>query len=143
MDMSVKEVYVRAGITPPTFYLHHRSVQDAMVEYENDLEQTLHERMPESPGREVVYTILTSHIAKNRRYFVATARGRNYYLLDKIITSYRRSLVGGKIDDRVFRYYVGAVIVAIDSWLRDDRITTETTRACLKRLNRIRPMRWD
>lgn len=141
--MSIKEVYINAGISPPTFYLHHRSIQEAIAEYESSLEDTLHERMPDQPKREVVYTILTSHIATHRGYFLATSQGRDYYLLDKIITFYRINLVGGKIDDRVFRYYVGTVIVAIDYWLRYDGITAKTTQACCERLNRIRPIKWD
>lgn len=142
-DLDAKEVYTAAGITSPTFYLHHRSVQEAMVSYETNLEDDLHSRMPENPKREVVYTILTSHIAKNRGYFIATAKGRNCYLLDRIITSYRVNLVGDKIDDRVFRYYVGAVIVAINCWLKYDGVTEETARACCERLLKIRPIKWE
>ena len=142
-DVDVKEIYTDAKITSPTFYLHHRSVQEARVSYEVSLERELRARMPHNPKREIVYTILTSHIAKNRGYFLATAKGCDHYLLDKIITSYRINLVGSKIDDRVFRYYVGAIIVAINCWLKFDGVTDETTKTCCKRLLRIRPMKWE
>lgn len=142
-DINAKEIYTEAGITSPTFYLHHRSVQEAMRSYEANLERELYERMPSNPKRDVVYTALTSHIAKNRKYFMATAEGRDHYLLDKMIRFYRVNLVGDKIDDRVFRYYVATVIVAINCWLELDGVTEETTKACCERLIKIRPMRWE
>lgn len=142
-DIDAKEIYTDAGIAPPTFYLHHRSVQEAMLSYETNLEHDLHDHMPDNPKREVVYTVLTSHIARNRIYFIATAKGGDHYLLNRMITFYRVNLVGDKIDDRVFRYYVATAIVAINCWLELDGVNEETTKACCRRLLRIRPMKWE
>lgn len=142
MDMKAKEIYADAGITAPTFYLHYRSAGKAMISFERGLVNELRGIVPNDIKRDAFYALLTSYVAKNRQYFQAAAKGGSRYLLHKIVTSYRGSLVGDKISERAFRQYVGAVVVTINCWLEFDRITSETAEACAKELMRIRPIRW-
>lgn len=142
VDIKAKEIYRDAGITGPTFYLHYRSTSDALLNYEKSMENALRNDVPIDAKREVFYVILTNHVAKNRKYFRATAKGGDHYLLHKIIASYRDNLVGGKIGDRAFLQYVGSAVVVIYCWLELDGITPETTEMCVKELIRIRPIRW-
>lgn len=144
IDIKAKEIYLNAGITSPTFYLHYHSSNDARFGYEQKLIRNLYRHMPSNPKPEVVYILLTKFIAKNQKYFLATAVSGDHYLLSKIIANYRHILVGTDTTDRTFRHYRAFVIVTINCWLQIDGVTPETTKACSARLAKIRPLRyWD
>ncbi len=142
VDVKAREIYNDAGVTRPTFYLHYRNTGDALAHYEASLENGLREIMPDDAKRDIFYVNLTSHVARNRKYFQATAKCGSHYWLQKMITEYRVNLVGDKINDRAFNQYIGSVVVVINCWLELDGITPETTAACIKELVRIRPIQW-
>lgn len=142
IDIKAKDLYTKAGLTPPTFYLHYRNISDALLSQEKSLEDNFYSRIPSDAKRTVIYVILTNFIAQNQVYFLATAKGGSHYLLSKMITTYRSNLVGTRLSDRGFQLYRGSVISSINYWILIDGISPSTTKAYGHHLSKIRPVRF-
>lgn len=142
IDIKAKDLYTKAGLTPPTFYLHYRNISDALLSQEKSLEDNFYSRIPSDAKRTVIYIILANFIAQNQVYFLATAKGGSHYLLSKMITTYRSNLVGTRLSDRGFELYRGSVISSINYWILIDGISPSTTKAYGHHLSKIRPVRF-
>lgn len=142
IDIKAKEIYMHAGVTSPTFYLHHHTSNDALRDHERKLKRQFYRSLPSDSRSEVIYAKLTNLIVKNQNYFLATINNNDYYLLRKLIAKYRYNLVGKKTSDRTFRHYVGSALATIDCWLQLDGITPRSTKACANQLAKLRPKRY-
>ncbi len=142
IDIKAKEIYTHAGVTSPTFYFHHHTSNDTLLDHERKLKRQFYRSLSADSHSDVIYAKLTTFIARNRNYFLATINNDDYYLLTKLITRYRHNLVGKDISDRTFCYYLGSTLITIECWLKLDGITPETTKACAIQLAKLRPGRY-
>lgn len=141
MNLTARDVYQSAGITPPTFYLHCRNSTDAKRRYETQIEEELYARVPVRARKVFVLNCLGAHVVQNRQYFYSVLIGYDNYLLRKIILHYRLSLVGGKVSNPAFVHYMCELEAIIFCWGKYDHFSKQKLDDYVGKMLRVRPRR--
>lgn len=138
INIHAAELYKRAKISSPTFYLHYRNTDDAREQYEARLSTELAHRIPKNASPQVFFTILINFILHNQQYFTAVSESCDHYWLTEILTHYRKRLVSQDVNDRNFMIYIGILQVTIDCWLKFDLPKEASIDSCVKDLTRVK-----
>lgn len=137
INLTAREIYLSAGITPPTFYLHCRDSNDAMRRYEQKLERGFYDLIPRTAKKDVVLTIFAIYIIQNRQYFVAALEGCDYYLIQKVIKHYRRSLVGNRSTSD-FIAYASEIVMILACWGKNGRFSKRTMSFYVEKMLKVK-----
>lgn len=91
IGLRATEIYTRAKLSRPTFYLHCRNCDDALRQYEANLLyefqnlSALNYVGSPSVSSDVSFTVLMSFIGKHQSYFSANFKNYNFYLLTILV----------------------------------------------------------
>lgn len=137
INLTAREIYLSAGITSPTFYLHCRDSDDAMRRYEQKLENNFYSLIPRTAKKDVVLTIFAVYIIQNRQYFVAALEGCDYYLVQKVIKHYRHSLAGNRSTPD-FVVYAGEIVMILACWGKNGHFSKRTMPTYVEKMLKVK-----
>lgn len=140
ISVRVKDVCEAAQISSPTFYLHYRSIDAALFEYENKLERKYLEVLPKDLNRELRFTLLLNSMRKYHRYFAACIEGRNFYLMVKLVQLTRPNLAQTKINQKAYIIYMATIIGILVCFGRLEKFDDKIILEYAKRLASLRIM---
>lgn len=138
VDIKASELYKEAKITGVTFYFHFQNSNDVLVSYEAELESDFLELVPSGAKKSTVFAILTNFVIKNQQYFLAVNNRKDHRMLDRLISNYRKNLVGERINDETFTTYAGKIAIVLSDWLTYKRLTPESAPLCVRDLMFVR-----
>lgn len=133
------EICRAATISRPTFYAHCYSVDDALRQYEGDLQEEFHDRLPKvGCNHEAIFTVMLGFMRDAKGYFKATIPNSNYWLLQTIFEDVRPKLVSKNIGDRTYDFYVHTQIIIIGDWAKYDRFSQQRIPFYVQKMLRTR-----
>ena len=143
LSLQARNIFRAAQVAAPTFYSHAKNVDAVLVNYETSLERELVKSLPKAPKREMAWTILLNHIYRNRDYFRATAKARDFYLLERMIADMRPILdPAGNVSEKSYLIYTANAIGTIQCWITCDHFDKKLIDAYVKKLMQLRFMRF-
>lgn len=116
MNLRPKEVCRKATITRPTFYTHCENVDDALKQYEDELESRFIKRLPHSGRKVILFTIMLSFINDEKEYFKATLLSSDSYLLSSIFGKLKLRLGYKNMAVKYYEIYMQQQIALIRCW---------------------------
>lgn len=116
LNLRPKEVCEKATITRPTFYAHCENADDALKQYEDELESGFAKRLPRSGRKVVIFTIMLSFINDEKEYFRATLLGSDSYLLNNLFHKLKLRLGYGYATEKRYEIYTHRQIALICCW---------------------------
>lgn len=125
INLRVSEICQSVEISSPTFYSHCRGVEDALRNYEEELEAEFLEMLPQGARRQFVFSALLIFVHQHRSYFSATFRNHDFYLLTRLLTAARSKLANATTSTRSFLVYIGHIETIILCWGRCDQYAPE------------------
>lgn len=143
LGVQAKAIFRAAHVTAPTFYAHNENVNAALINCETDLEKNYIQLISKVTKREMAWTIMLTFLERNRDYFRATTRARDFYLLQRMIDDMRPVLIGtGDISKKSYNLYIFEAIGIIDCWMRFDNFDKNLIDQYVKKLAQLRFMRF-
>lgn len=127
-----------AKVENQTFYLHYRNCDEALIQYELDLEEEFVRSLPRGATRDLSFTLLLNFIARYRRYFSAAFQGRNMYLVVRLVQ--HACSTSAKLDHKSYFLYMWLVGAMILCWGECDRFAERKKEKYRKQLMRLRVM---
>lgn len=116
LTLRPKEVCEKATITRPTFYAHCVDMDDALRQYEAELETGFSKRLPRGGRKGVVFTILLGFINDEKDYFGATLQTSNFYLLNSLLSELKPRLGYQHAAEKHYEIYAQRQIALICCW---------------------------
>lgn len=123
ISAKVSKICRQAKISAPTFYLHHRNPDEALVSYEEELYSEFLELVVENAKKYTqeadkihIFELLLLYIGKNNGYFRASLVSNNLHLLYNILGELCVYVVGDKISDRTGLFYITNLLAVIMWW---------------------------
>ncbi len=143
LGVQAKAIFRAAHVTAPTFYAHNENVNAALINCETDLEKNYIQLISKVTKREMAWTMMLAFVERNRDYFRATTKARDFYLLQRMIDDMSPILIGtGDISKKSRNLYVFEVIGIIDCWMRFDNFDKNLIEQYAKKLTQLRFMRF-
>lgn len=116
LTLRPNEVCKQATITRPTFYAHCENADDALKQYESELELGFSKRLPRMGRKGVVFTIMLSFINDEKDYFRATLQGSDFYLLNNMFDNLKPRLGYKNTGEKYYEIYMQQQIALICCW---------------------------
>ena len=138
IGLKTTELCRDAKIASPTFYLHYKNCDEALVGRELAMEESFVRSLPQNMKKDAAFTKLLAFVIRHQHYFAASFRSRNFYLLVRLIQHaipYTK-----KLQHRAYTLYVwsiGAVIFCFGECDRFSEKKAETYRQILMKLRMI------
>jgi len=139
-NISTRVSYIckRINLSQPTFYLHHRNCNEALVSYENDLLQKFAHLLLEDYNRIEIFTSLLFFIYQHCQYFRACFEGWNFYLIIKMLLELRPYLVSPSVGSKTYIFYMSSIIALLVWWGKTDHFSKEVIPEYIKQLTQMR-----
>ncbi len=123
ISAKVSKICKQASISTPTFYLHHRNPDEALMSYEEELYGEFLRLVVENAKKYTqeadkihIFELLLLYIGKNNGYFRASLVSNNLHLLYNILGELCVYVVGDKISDRTGLFYITNLLAVIMWW---------------------------
>ena len=141
INVRVRELCIRAKITPPTFYLHSPNSDSALKSYETEIIRAFTSLLPKvQPSREMIFLFLLNFIHHHHTYFRATLLNYNSWVLAQLLKRLRPLLTHAQISDKYYDIYIGHLISLISCWGKHERFATAKIPIYAKKLVQVRIM---
>lgn len=138
IGLKATELCRDAKIANPTFYLHYKNCDDALIQYELALEEAFVKILPRNPRKDLSFTLLLNYILQNRHYFSSTFQNRNLYLLSRLIRYAITPKAG--LNQKAYALYLWSVKTMIWCWGEHDGFSEAKLDLYLKKLSMLRVM---
>ena len=123
ISAKVSKICKQANISTPTFYLHHRNPDEALMSYEEELYGEFLRLVVENAKKYTqeadkihIFELLLLYISKNNGYFKASLVSNNLHLLYNILGELCVYVVGDRISDRTGLFYITNLLAVIMWW---------------------------
>lgn len=129
----VSQICKNAKLSVPTFYLHHRNMDDALMSYEGKLYSEFLElvianiKEPQQyADRLRTFELLLIFIRKNCDYFRASLVSNNLHLLYKILRELSSHLIAENTHSKAQLFYVTSLLTVIIWWGNAEDFSKQT-----------------
>ncbi len=148
IGLRATEIYTKAKLSRPTFYLHCRNCDDALRQYEAKLLYEFENLSAFSyvgasaNSCDLAFTVLMGFVSKHQAYFLANFKNYNFYLLTKLIEKVLSGHSSRISDPQSQTAYIAAIEALISHWGRHDHFASRLIPYYVQALQHPPHFRW-
>ncbi len=142
VDVQMGEFCQMAKISRPTLHAHCTKIDDALRQYERNLEEKITQRLLLVQDDELIFLIMLGMIGREQAYFAATVPNHDYWLLNTIFEHLRGRLTNEAVDNLDYDLYVHRQIAIISCWAKFDACANERIPFYATKLKEVKVTRY-